>query len=108
MRRAVAFLAAGAALGAGLARALRRQPALTHQPLPTPDPRADDLREKLAEARGAVGEREEDEAAETPVDQAEASGEDLAERRRKVHAHGHAVAGEMRRRSSKTPKPEEE
>ena len=52
--------------------------------------------------------REEDEAAETPVDQAVASGEDLAERRRKVHAHGHAIAGEMRRRSSKTPKPEEE
>jgi DNA segregation ATPase FtsK/SpoIIIE-like protein len=91
-----------------LARALRRQPALTHQPLPAPDPRADELREKLADAREAVVEREEDEAAETPIDQAAAPGEDLVERRRKLHTHGHAVAGEMRRRSAEKPTPEEE
>ena len=108
MLRAVAFLAAGAALGAGLARALRRKPAPTHELPPAADPRADELREKLAEAREVVAEREEDEAAETPVDEAEATGEDIAERRRKVHAQGHAVAGEMRRRAGKEVKPEGE
>jgi hypothetical protein len=75
---------------------------------PTPDPRAEELRDKLAEARDVVAEREEAEQAETPVDEAEATGKDLTERRKKVHAHGHAVAGEMRRRSSgKRSKPEE-
>jgi hypothetical protein len=90
-----------------LARALRRQPAPTHELPPAADPRADELREKLAEARGAVPEREEAEAGETPVDEAGAPGEDLDERRRKVHEHGHAVAGEMRRRAKKA-KPAEE
>ena len=108
MRRAAAFLAAGAALAAVLARVLRRQPAPTHERPPAADPRADELREKLAEAREVVAEREENEAAETPVDEAEATGEDIAERRRKVHAHGHAVAGEMRRRAGKKAKPEGE
>ena len=37
----------------------------------TADPRADELRRKLAEARTIVEEREEFEAAETPVDRAE-------------------------------------
>jgi hypothetical protein len=91
-----------------LARALRRKPAPTPELPPAPDPRADELRDKLAEAREVVAEREEAEAAETPVDEAEAPGDDIDERRRKVHAHGHAVAGEMRRRSSKKAKPESE
>jgi hypothetical protein len=107
VRRALAFLAAGAALGAGLARAVRRQPAPTAELPPAPDPRADELRDKLAEAREVAAEREDAEVAETSVDEAEAAGEDLEERRRKVHAHGHAVAGEMRRRAKK-PKPPEE
>jgi len=108
MRKALVLLAGGAALGAGLARILRREPR-AHEELDTrPDPRADELRTKLAEAREVAAEREDEEAAETPVDEAEPTGEDLAERRRKVHAHGHAVAGEMRRRSSsKPPKPTE-
>jgi hypothetical protein len=108
MRRALALLAGGAALGAGLARALRGKPAPAPEVPPAPDPRADELRDKLAEAREVVAEREEAEAAETPVDEAEAPGEELDERRRKVHAHGHAVAGEMRRRATKKAKPEEE
>jgi hypothetical protein len=108
MRRALALLAGGAALGAGLARALRRKPTPTTELPPAPDPRADELREKLAEAREVVTERDEAEAAETPVDEAEAPGEELEERRRKVHAHGHAVAGEMRRRATKKAKPERE
>ena len=108
MRRALALLAGGAALGAGLVRALRREPAPTPELPPAPDPRADELREKLAEAREVVAERDEAEAAETPVDEVEAPGEELEERRRKVHAHGHAIAGEMRRRATKKVKPEEE
>jgi hypothetical protein len=91
-----------------LARALRNKATPAPEPPPTPDPRADELREKLAEAREVVAEREEAEAAETPVNEAEAPGEDIAERRKKVHAHGHAVAGEMRRRASKKAKPEGE
>lgn len=78
------------------------------QPSPAPDPRAEELRDKLAQAREVVAEREEAESAETPVDEAEPTGEDLAERRRKVHAHGHAVAGEMRRRSATKPKSQAE
>ena len=108
MRKALALLAGGAALGAGLARALRRAPRRAQELDTGPDPRADELRDKLAEAREVVAERDEVEEAETPVDEAEATGADLAERRRKVHSHGHAVAGEMRRRSStKRTKPEE-
>jgi hypothetical protein len=91
-----------------LTRSLRRQPAPPPELPPAPDPRADELREKLAEAREVVAEREEAESAETPVDEVEAPGEDIADRRRKVHAHGHAVAGEMRRRASKKAKPEGE
>ncbi len=109
MRRPVAYLAAGAALGAGLAYALRRPPVTAPEVEPAPDPRADELRDKLAEAREVVAERDEAEGGETPVDEAEPTGEDLEERRRKVHSHGHAVAGEMRRRSSaKKPKSEPE
>jgi hypothetical protein len=108
MRKALALLAGGAALGAGLARVFRKGPRAAQELDTGPDPRADELRTRLAEAREVADEREEVEAAETPVDEAEATGEDLAERRRKVHAHGHAVAGEMRRRSSpKRSKPEE-
>ena len=109
MRRALALLAGGAALGAALARSLRRPTTPAHELPPGPDPRAEELRDKLAEAREVAAEREESEQAETPVDEAEPTGADLAERRRKVHAHGHAVAGEMRRRSSaKRPKSEPE
>jgi hypothetical protein len=89
-----------------LARSLRRSPAPAQELPPAPDPRAEELRDKLAEAREVASDRDETEAAETPVDEAEAPGESLDERRKKVHAHGHAVAGEMRRRAKKA-KPEE-
>ena len=104
MRKALALVAGGVALGAGLARALRRPPVEAPEVEPGPDPRADELRDKLAEAREAATDREEAERGETPVDEAEPTGEDLAERRKKVHAHGHAVAGEMRRRSTRAKK----
>ena len=95
MRRLALFLA-----GFGLARLLfwRRPPARQLPPAaaePEPDPRADALRAKLAEAREVVGEREEFEGAETPVDEA-----DPDERRRRVPEAARAAAEEMRSGSS--------
>ena len=72
-------------------RSRRRKPV----PLATADPRADELRRKLAEARDITDEREEFESAETTVDQAEPPG-DLAARRREIHEQGRAAAEEMR------------
>jgi hypothetical protein len=91
VRRLALFLA-----GFGLARLLlwRRSPAAQLAPgaaEPEPDPRADALRAKLAEAREAVGERDESEGAETPVDEA-----DPDERRRRVHEAARVTAEEMR------------
>ena len=91
MRRLALFLA-----GFGLARLLfwRRPPAAQLAPAaaePEPDPRADALRARLAEAREAVGERDEFEGAETPVDEA-----DPDERRRRVHEAARVAAEEMR------------
>ena len=82
--------------GFGLARLLfwrRRAPVLPPAPEPEPevDPRAEALRAKLEESKAAIGEREEFEAAETPVDEA-----DPDERRRRVHEAGRAAAEEMR------------
>jgi hypothetical protein len=71
------------------------------QPPPEPqvDPRAEELRRKIAEARTIVEERDEFEAAETPVDRAEAAPE-VDERRRRVHEEGRRTAERMRRRPS--------
>jgi hypothetical protein len=84
--------------GAGLAGVMaartllkRRRPA----PAAAPDPRAVELREKLAEARDIADERDEFEAAETPVDKAEPPA-DVEARRRDVHERGRAAAEEMR------------
>ena len=62
---------------------------------PGPDPRAEELRRKLAESRSIVEEREEFEAAETPVDRAEPAPE-LDERRRRVHERARGTARKMR------------
>ena len=81
--------------GFGLARLFfwRKSPA--PPPLPEtaqePDPRADALRAKLAEAREVVDEREQFERAETPVDEA-----DPDERRKRVHEAARATVEEMR------------
>jgi hypothetical protein len=76
---------------AAFARRLRRR---RETPPSPPDP-AEELRRKLDESRSIVSEREEFEAAETPVDQAQpAAG--LDERRRQVHDHGRAAVEEMR------------
>jgi hypothetical protein len=62
-----------------------------------PDARADELRQKLAESRAIVSEREEFEAAETPIDQAEPLGDPDA-RRRAVHEAARVTAERMRER----------
>jgi hypothetical protein len=97
MRRPAAWV-----LGAfAAARLLRRRKQATPPPPPEtgPDPRAEELRRKLAESRGIVAEREEFEAAETTVDQAQAPAPgDPEVRRRAVHDAGRAAAERMRER----------
>jgi hypothetical protein len=76
----------------GFLRRKREQPV-------EPDPRAEELRRKLAESRAMVAEREEFEAAELTVDRAEPAPEDPESRRRGVHEVGRAAAEQMRDRS---------
>ena len=72
-----------------LARAFSRRPA-TPAPSETADPPAEELRRRLDESRAVVAERDEFEAAETPVDRAEPLPE-VDERRRRVHEAGRAA-----------------
>ncbi|MDX6408763.1 MAG: hypothetical protein QOE13_1834 [Gaiellaceae bacterium] len=60
------------------------------------DPRADELRRKLAESRAMVEERDEFEAAEVTVDLAEPAPADPESRRRAVHEAGRATLERMR------------
>jgi hypothetical protein len=62
-----------------------------------PDPRAEELRRKLAESRAVVDERERFEAGETPVDEVEPAQSDLDARRRRVHEDARSVVEQMRR-----------
>jgi hypothetical protein len=75
-----------------VARRLRRRPSEPPQPL-TSDPAAE-LRQKIDEARALAAERDEFEAGETPVDEAEPASVD--ERRRQVHADAESALNEMR------------
>jgi hypothetical protein len=99
MRRPLAWLLG--AFAAVLLRRRRRAATATAErvvePEPAPDPRAEELRQKLAEAREVVEERDEFEAAETPVDQAEVAS-DPESRRRAVHESARSLAEEMRER----------
>ena len=94
--RLVWFLGGLALGGAALARLLRPR-----RPRPAvesgPDPRAAELRRKLAESRAIVSEREEFESAETPVDAAGPAGSEVEDRRRRVHEEGRAAARRMGR-----------
>jgi hypothetical protein len=94
MRRPAAWLL-GAFAAVGLLR--RRKQTFVHEPEAGPDPRAEELRRKLAESRTIVEERDEFEAAETTVDQAHAP-EDPETRRRAVHDAGRTAAERMRER----------
>jgi hypothetical protein len=60
------------------------------------DPRADELRQRLAESRAIVEERDEFEAAEVTIDRAEPAPEDPESRRRAVHEAGRSVVERMR------------
>jgi hypothetical protein len=87
------LLTLGAALGGLLLVRLtrgRRPPPATLDP--GPDPRALELRRKLAESRTLVEERDEFESGETPVDRVE----DVADKRRLVHERGRATAQRMK------------
>lgn len=76
-------------------RALKPDRPLPARPAPVPDPRAEALRDRIAESRTMVEEREEFESAETTVDQADPGAVD--ERRRHVHERGQAALDRMRR-----------
>jgi hypothetical protein len=100
VRNRIGLVLGGVAVaGAALYRAIRPQ-RRPPEPIPAPDPRADELRAKLEESRSVVAEREEFEGAETPVDLAAEVAPDLGERRRAVHERGRQVAEEMRRPGS--------
>src|ERR687888_1686601 len=106
MRRPLTLLS-GAVAGFGLYRlvAARRRAPVVEGPPPAPerheDPRAEELRRRLAESRTMVEEREEFESAETPVDRAEPAPK-VDERRKRVHEEGRRTAERMRRRPGRT------
>ncbi len=93
------WLVAGVGAAAALAaRAWRRRGAATAAgtgPAEV-DPRAEELRRKLAESRVLVGEREVLQGAEISIDATEALEGEADERRRRVHDEGRAAAERMR------------
>jgi hypothetical protein len=91
VRRPLAWLLGGFALLGFLRRG--RVP-----PEPVVDPRADELRRKLAESRAIVEERDEFEGAELTIDLAEPAPEDPESRRRAVHDAGRETVERMRKR----------
>jgi hypothetical protein len=93
MRRPFAWLLGGFAL----LRFFRRRQRAVEPTNAEPDPRAEELRRKLAESREIVAEREEFEAAETPVDEVEPL-DDPGARRRAVHDSARSLAERMRER----------
>ena len=97
MQGRLALIVGGAVVaGAAAYRALfRRGRAPT-----VPEPHVEALKSKLAESRVVVEDREEFEAAETPIDQAETVPGELGDRRRSVHERGREVAEQMRRGST--------
>jgi hypothetical protein len=95
MRSRFAWLVAGFGIAAALRSRLLRRPATSTplpEPAPEPDPRANELRQRIAEARDVVDERDTFEEAETRVDEAP----DPESRRRDVHDRGRAALDRMR------------
>ncbi len=90
MRRLFAWVA-GAAGGLAAYRALKGRRA---EPEPAHDGRAEELKARLAQARDAVDDRDEFEAGEVTVDEAEPL--DPQARRAAVHEQGRAALDEMR------------
>ena len=95
MQGRLAVLLGGAVLAGGVAYRflVRREPA------PAAEPHVEALKSKLAESRVVADDREEFEAAETPVDQAESVPPHVGDRRASVHERGRQVADQMRRGS---------
>jgi hypothetical protein len=89
VKRPVAWLLGVFALLGFLRR--RREPVAAG-----PDPRAEELRRKLAESRTIFEERDEFEGAEVTVDLAEPAPEDPESRRRAVHDAGRETVERMR------------
>jgi hypothetical protein len=103
MRARLAWIAGAAGVaGALVARSFRRR----STEAPPRDP-ADELRRKLDESRALSDEREEFEAGETTVDQAEPAGETVEERRRHVHEDAQAAVDEMQNSGGKAGLPPE-
>ena len=98
MRRITVLAGVGAAVGAVAARVFRRR----RHGEGGSDPRAGELRQRLAESRAVVDERDEFEAAETPVDEVEPVADvderppDIDERRREIHERAREAADDMR------------
>ena len=91
MRRITVLAGIAAAVGAVAARVFRRR----RHGEGGSDPRAGELRQRLAESRAVVDERDEFEAAETPVDEVEPAA-DVDERRREIHERAREAADDMR------------
>ena len=94
MKQPLAWLAGALGL-AGAYRALTRRPKSAPAPVDEgPDPRAEELRQRLEEAKPLVEEREQErfEAGEQTVDEA-----DPEAKRRDVHERARAAIDEMRR-----------
>ena len=96
MRRLVAFGTAAMAAFAFVRLLSSRRRADTAPAEPADDPRAEELRRRLAESRAVVDEREQFEGGETTVDAAEPAPADPDARRRRVHDDGRAVVERMR------------
>jgi hypothetical protein len=99
VNRRLAFLGGIAVGTAALWRTIRRRPPGWVELEPV-DPRADELRRKIDESQPVVEDREEFEAAETPVDAVDPPMEvadDPAERRKAVHAEGRSAVERMQR-----------
>jgi hypothetical protein len=96
VRRPIAWLLGAIAL-LGLLRRRRAATTARSRPEGDPsDPRAEELRRRLAESRALVEERETFESAEPTVDQTEHAPDDPERRRQAVHEAGRQVAREMR------------
>lgn len=97
MRQKLTF-ALGLGLGLALVRLFRRRRHRPAEPAPA-DPRAQELRRKLAETREAPG----GEPSPALPDQPPAGAGEIDEARRRVHEEGRAAVEEMRRMGDREP-----
>jgi hypothetical protein len=86
MRKRLVWVAVPLGLVAGAASRLRHR---SRHEEKGPDPRAEELKQRLDESRSLVSERDEFESGETPIDAVE-------DRRRAVHEHARNTIDEIR------------